>query len=1834
MQQISTNSPLFFSPVVLPVALITLPLLTVIGANPAKSQITPEANSTNTTVSPNGNRLDIGGGRTSQDGANLFHSFERFNVNQGQIANFLSNPQIRNILSRVVGGDASVINGLIQVTGGNSNLFLMNPAGIIFGSQASLNVPGSFFATTATGIGFNGNGWFSAIANNNYDKLVGNPNVFAFTNLQPGAIINSGNLAVTEGQNLGLLAGTVVNTGQLTAPGGQITVMAVPGENLVRLSQAGSVLSLEVQPLSLSGNQPNNWNLPVLSLPQLLTGGTGVNATQVTVNNDGTISLSGSGLRISPETGTAVASGNIKASGGTVQVLGNKVGIVNSQIDVSGINGGGTVLIGGDFQGKGKVPNAINTYISKDSVIIADSLGNGNGGKVIVWADKSTEFYGKISAVGGSKSGDGGFVEVSGKENLTFDGSIDVSAIVGAKGQVLFDPKSVIIGTDRTNDDELSDGEILGSDGGDDEIFYISASKLLEVLDTGSVAIAATENIDVDEPVDASTNTNDNNLDLTAPIVNINAAITLKGDFTVTATTKLNVNNAIGTVPGSGNINLNAGTLTTNSNGTIKAGTGNINLTANKIEIGASISGTGNLILQPKSANQSIGIGDTATGNFNLDSSEINQLQDGFASITIGSDAGSGKVNITSVTFKDPVTIQSPNNSIITDGTISGTDDAAITLIAKGVELGGDIITNNSNIEFKDTPVTLTNDVTLKAGKGLISFGKEVDITDKALTLIAEEIDFLGGNASVTGTGKIALQPGTAEQDIVIGGTSNSEPSLDITKDDIAAFASGFEAVTIGGENGSGKINIDEITFNNPLIIQSPSGAGSIITKGKITGTDNAAITLKATKVEVAADITTPKGNIDFTNSPVTLLEDAVINAGEGTIAFGNTLKIGDKALTLTADEIDFTGGAGSVTGSNKLILQPATPELDIAIANSEETTGLDLTNSDIDALQNSFKSVIIGREDGKSVVTVNPVTLKNSVTIQSPEGSIITKGIITGTGETAITFKATSLKIAGDIKTENKDIKLESSVTLTNDVELNAGKGTISFGKDVDTGDKAFTITADEIDFLGGAESVIGTNTITLQPVTPELEITLGDAENSNRLDLTNTDLDSLKAGFKSVMIGREDGKGVITIAGDITFNNSVTIQSPKESGSIKANGTINVTKEAEINLIAGGNISTRSINTNEQAVTIKADADNNGNGAVSTNSDDTIQTKGGKVDISGYSITVGNINTSVLEADGGTKKDGGAVNLSATGKITTGDINTKTGYKGSGFNTDPPIFYRGGSVEISTSGEIKVEAVTTGGGALNITGSSILAKDIVTFYQYSNFSGDPNEGSVKLEAKTGDIEVGLIRGGAAGIDIKAYGLFRATKSSQGFSLGTIQNDNQIESIGSLKDFPEVIDFLETKGFAREQLENSEATITIKNTQRIPASIIVYSGGPSGPGNVRIQHGGQSLKGNDYIQISGRGEGFGFIVGPNVTPVKGEEFNGKLEGFNPSNNEAEITLFRNATYSLLDVPSQFPENVSGTSGGIVVGNDINNGQLYSSFRNIPITTIPEPPGNVNPPENVNPPVTTNPNPPGNTNPPVVNNPPTTTAPPVAVVEPPATVTPPVSAPPVAVVEPPATVTPPVSAPPVAVVEPPATVTPPVSPPPVAVVEPPATVTPPVSPPPVAVVEPPATVTPPVSPPPVAVVEPPATQPVAVESPPTNNTGELVASNPNINEVVTRGSEIIQSTERQNQQSSTQSNPKPLPEKCQKPRERSNANNQNESSQEEECEELPISQQQGILRLEPKRQTNENGQSNPQFLPELLTGGKGRNATEVRTNGGEVEFRGSGVQIENSGAGK
>ncbi|NEO87367.1 MAG: CHAT domain-containing protein [Spirulina sp. SIO3F2] len=240
------------------------PLACSLGLIPSvlAQSITPAPDGTGTIVSTDGQTYTIQGG--TQAGFNLFHSFQDFGLTIGEIADFLSSPSISNIFGRVVGGAPSIIDGLIQVSGSSANLYLMNPAGILFGANAQLNVSGDFFATTAEQICF-ATGCFNSVGMNDYGALLGSPTTLGFLNAQPGSLVNLGHLEVAKGKSIHLGGGTVVNLGQVVAPGGSATIAAIPGDRQVRLSTPGSLLSLEMT------NEVLADGIDPLTLPELLT---------------------------------------------------------------------------------------------------------------------------------------------------------------------------------------------------------------------------------------------------------------------------------------------------------------------------------------------------------------------------------------------------------------------------------------------------------------------------------------------------------------------------------------------------------------------------------------------------------------------------------------------------------------------------------------------------------------------------------------------------------------------------------------------------------------------------------------------------------------------------------------------------------------------------------------------------------------------------------------------------------------------------------------------------------------------------------------------------------------------------------------------------------------------------------------------------------------------------------------------------------------------------------------------------------------------------------------------------------------------------------------------------------------------------------------------------------------------------------------------------------------------------------------------------------------------------------------------------------------------------
>ncbi|MEQ9000539.1 MAG: CHAT domain-containing protein [Coleofasciculus sp. B1-GNL1-01] len=1336
--------------------LIPFCLVAAFTPTPLVSQpIIPAADGTGTQVTPDGNRFDIQGGSVSADGANLFHSFQQFGLDSDQIANFLANPQTRNILGRVIGGDPSMINGLIQVTGSNANLFLLNPAGIVFGADAQLNVPANFTATTATSIGFGNNLWFNAWGNNDYQILVGVPNQFAFDVSQPGSIVNGGNLAVAEGHNLTLLGGTVINTGQLTAPGGTITIAAVPGENLVRISQPGNLLSLEISPRPTNTDEPLQLN--PLDLPVLLTGTGDTVETGLTVSQTNEVQLTESGITLPTEVGTAIISGNLDVStpdfsaspqiGGEVNVLGDNVALLDATINASGANNGGTVRIGGEYQGSGTIPNALQIYVSQNSVINADALIDGNGGNVILWSDEITRFLGSISARGGLNGGDGGFVEVSGKQGLDFQGVVDLLAPAGNVGTLLLDPTNITISTAADSGSMTFAGGIFSNTTTTPSI--LNTTTLENQLALGNVTVSTASGlpdagtITVDNPITWSSNSSltlfadtdiNVNADIsysgtadTALILQANNSILLNSDVDITADNigKLDVTlNADRDGSGAGAILLNPGSAINSNGGDIILGGGSNPLTNPAVGTSDLISlvttpgiilnnailnsGIGNISITGKGVdgtNQSPGIFVTTgtsiqstTGNITLtgtggmggdDNQGIFLVQedttirsiDGNISLT-GIGQGTGRENsgirvdnffggrglIVETTGSGTITFNGTGSSAGTqanDGIVLGVGNIRIrsvngdinltgigqgsTTQSDGVEIaedsiveatgngtillngtGGSGISDNQGVRIWKSSQVRTNSGTVDVigvrGTGTDSYGIQFaengelgqETQTGNLTLTTDSLD-IDNTFNLVGTGQLQVQPLTSSLGMTIGDTAVGTLSLDT--DMLASFRNGFSQILIGGANRSGAITLaNNVTFNDPVVLRSPTNSGSITTTGyTLTGIDDATIQLEANQDIITGDIINPGGEIRLTsNNGIIDTHRGILNTSAATGDGGD--------VTLTADTINpgsintsaGAGGGGNISLNGTVTLtQP-----DTTFTTTGMTVGGDMiftntlngvTPDSQNLTLNSGTGTITFEDSVGNTVSLADLNI-NSTSITQFKGAVTVESLTTDDGGMT--------QIRGNVITNGElGQTYRDDVTLIGDIEL----------------------TGDEINFFG---NVSGNGTLTLQPFSPSHAIALNGATDTNteQLDLSARDINALQQGFESITIGRNNSSGAITLADDVTFNDSVTLRSPMGDGSINTTG-FTLTGNGDMTLLANQDINTGTINNPGAAVTLTSRSGN-----INTDSG-TIYTRS----------SIGK---------------GGAIALNARNTITTGNLDS-----GSASGTPGPIMLNAGN-------------------------------------------------------------------------------------------------------------------------------------------------------------------------------------------------------------------------------------------------------------------------------------------------------------------------------------------------------------------------------------------------------------------------------------------------------------------------------------------------------------------------------------------------------------------------
>ncbi len=429
----------------------------------------------------------VAGGTRPENGQNLFHSFQEFNVQLGRGVYFDNPAGVQNIFSRVTGTDRSDILGVLGVAGGNANLFLINPTGTLFGPDASLDVGGSFAATTANAIQFGDQGNFSATnLTNPLPLLTVNPSAFLFTAIdrQP-AIVNQSSaqgttllrgqpffgLQVPNRQNLLLLGGNVSSEGgRLSALGGRVEVGSV--------QESGRV---EILPLG------------ALQFPTDLKRGS------VTFNSGAVISvnLDNGGV-------ISITSGDIQVGGGSFLVagIGANLGTATSQAGDLRLNATGmirveelslianAVLPGASGTAGNLVIEASNLQVTSGATIFSATSGQGNAGNVVLNVQDRILFQGDASVFSTVASGGAG----KGGNVLITTGNLEVrdGAFLSASTLGIGDAGNIVINT--RNLTLLDAGEILsraetGSQGEGGNVVVFSSS--LEVINDAQVSTSS-----------------------------------------------------------------------------------------------------------------------------------------------------------------------------------------------------------------------------------------------------------------------------------------------------------------------------------------------------------------------------------------------------------------------------------------------------------------------------------------------------------------------------------------------------------------------------------------------------------------------------------------------------------------------------------------------------------------------------------------------------------------------------------------------------------------------------------------------------------------------------------------------------------------------------------------------------------------------------------------------------------------------------------------------------------------------------------------------------------------------------------------------------------------------------------------------------------------------------------------------------------------------------------------------------------------------------------------------------------------------------------------------
>ncbi|MBI5912135.1 MAG: filamentous hemagglutinin N-terminal domain-containing protein, partial [Betaproteobacteria bacterium] len=678
-------------------------------------------------------------------------NWNTFSIGANETTRFIQTSANSSVLNRVITNDPSVLLGTLS---SNGRVWLVNPGGIMVGQGARIDVAG-FIAST--------------LNVRNEDFLAGRLNFGATPNA--GSIQNYGQITTPSGGSVYLVAPAVKNHGIINAPNGEVILAAGQTAQLIDTGTPGVMVDI-------TGAEGNVTNLGKIVAEAGRIGMAGVlvknsgtlNASSV-VKEGGRIFLKASKDAYVDGAGRIVTTGS---KGGSIEVLGNRVAVMDqAQLDASGNTGGGTVLVGGDYQGKNPdVPNARATYIGRDATIDASATEAGDGGKVIVWSDEATRVHGSISARGGPQSGDGGFVETSSKGYLSVTQGPNVSAQSGRGGTWLLDPLNITVTGANLN--------ITDTDGGANANFQpsaspstISAATIVGVLDGGNNVILDT-NVAGGEV---------GNIIISSAIAKSaggNATLTLN------ANNDINVNASITSSAGQLNLVLNPDS-DSNASGAINLGT--MTLDANGGTIGAA-GKTANIAGSTATINSAFNVGNlNLSGNGTLTGADNVTVSGNFSWLR-GTVSGTGTLTVAGTATLDDASggqTLDGKSLVVANGATATLNDVALQAWALTLQNGGSLV-NNGTLVINKSYITAgtgaggiasTGTITANPGAGfaatidgvnLTQTGGAVNVNTGTFQLLGSQNSTISGSAAVTVASGAVLSanagsniPGTAQ---------------------------------------------------------------------------------------------------------------------------------------------------------------------------------------------------------------------------------------------------------------------------------------------------------------------------------------------------------------------------------------------------------------------------------------------------------------------------------------------------------------------------------------------------------------------------------------------------------------------------------------------------------------------------------------------------------------------------------------------------------------------------------------------------------------------------------------------------------------------------------------------------------------------------------------------------------------------------------------------------------------------------------------------------------------------------------------------------------------